>query len=64
VVLIGLCMLLLIRGASESATVNAIMVCIKLGVLLPFVVLAFTAFNSDHFANFFGQASGISGAAG
>ncbi|MGN7860615.1 APC family permease [Microbacterium sp. 22303] len=64
VVLIGLCMLLLIRGASESATVNAIMVCVKLGVLLLFVVLAFTAFNADHFANFFGQASGISGAAG
>ncbi len=31
-VLVGLCALLLIRGASESATVNAIMVMIKLGV--------------------------------
>lgn len=64
VVLIFLCMLLLIRGASESATINAIMVCIKLFVLVLFVVIAFTAFKSDHFSNFFGQASGISGAAG
>ena len=34
VVLVGLCALLLIRGASESATVNAVMVLIKLGVLV------------------------------
>ena len=32
----GLCMLLLIRGASESAKVNAIMVVIKLSVLVMF----------------------------
>ena len=47
-----MCMLLLIRGASESATVNTIMVMIKLGVLAMFVVIAFTAFNADHFADF------------
>ncbi|MFT4231679.1 MAG: amino acid permease [Leucobacter sp.] len=64
VILIGLCGLLLVRGASESATINAIMVIIKVGVLLLFVVIGFTAFNADHFGNFFGQASGISGAAG
>lgn len=64
VVLVGLCTLLLIRGASESATVNAIMVCIKLGVLIMFIVIAFSAFQADHFANFFGQAAGIGGAAG
>ena len=34
VFLIGMCALLLIRGASESARVNAIMVVIKLGVLV------------------------------
>ena len=64
VILIGLVALLLIRGASESATVNAIMVIIKVGVLLMFVVIGFTAFNADHFDNFFAQASGISAAAG
>ncbi|MGB4779172.1 APC family permease [Microbacterium sp.] len=64
IVLVLLCMLLLIRGASESATINAIMVCIKLGVLALFIVIGFTAFNADHFDNFFAQAAGISGAAG
>ena len=39
IVLVGLCMLLLIRGAAESATINAIMVCIKLGVLVLFIVI-------------------------
>jgi amino acid transporter len=52
VVLIFLCASLLIRGASESATVNAVMVVIKIGVLLMFIVIALTAWNSDHFANF------------
>lgn len=64
VVLIALCGLLLIRGVSESATVNAIMVVVKVGVLLLFAGIAFTAFTADHFGNFFSQASGISGAAG
>lgn len=65
VVLVLLCMLLLIRGASESAKVNAIMVLIKLGVLLLFSVIGFTAFNADHFSNFFGKGFvGISAAAG
>ena len=39
VLLVLLCTLLLIRGASESATVNAIMVVIKLGVLAMFIVI-------------------------
>ncbi len=52
VLLITMCAVLLIRGASESAVVNAIMVTIKLGVLLMFVVIALTAYNSDHFAGF------------
>jgi amino acid transporter len=65
VILVGLCAILLIRGASESATVNTVMVLIKLGVLIMFAVISFTAFNTDHFANFapFGVA-GISAAAG
>ena len=63
-VLILLCMLLLLRGASESATVNAIMVLIKLGVLVLFTAIGFSAFNADHFNNFFAQAAGISAAAG
>ena len=52
VVLIIMCALLLIRGASESALVNTVMVVIKLGVLLLFVVIAFTAYSSDRFAGF------------
>lgn len=65
VVLVGLCMILLIRGASESARVNAIMVVIKLGVLAMFIVIAFTAFDANYFADFapFGFA-GVSAAAG
>ena len=47
--------LLLIRGASESATVNTIMVIIKLAVLALFVAVAFTAFNSDHFHDFWAK---------
>jgi len=64
-ILVTLCALLLIRGASESATVNTVMVIIKLGVLVMFAVIAFTAFDVDHFANFapFGVA-GIGSAAG
>ena len=50
VVLVGLCMLLLIRGASESAKINAIMVVIKLVVLAMFIVIALTAFDADNFA--------------
>lgn len=64
-VLVLLCMLLLIRGASESARINAIIVMVKLAVLLLFTIIGFSAFNADHFANFFGHgAAGISAAAG
>jgi APA family basic amino acid/polyamine antiporter len=65
VVLIALCALLLIRGASESATVNAIMVVIKIAVLVMFVVIGVTGWNSDNLADFapFGIA-GVTGAAG
>ncbi|GJF08047.1 amino acid permease [Mycolicibacterium cyprinidarum] len=59
VLLIVMCAALLIRGASESAVVNTIMVAIKLGVLLLFVVIALTAYNADHFAGFWD--AGLSG---
>jgi amino acid transporter len=52
VILIVLCALLLIRGASESATVNAIMVMIKLGVLVMFIAVGITGWNSDNLADF------------
>ena len=65
IILIVMCTLLLIRGASESAAVNTVMVVIKLGVLAMFAIIAFTAFDADHFADFapFGVA-GIGAAAG
>jgi amino acid transporter len=50
---------LLIRGATESARVNAIMVLIKLAVLVLFSFIALTGFNGDHFAGFL--AAGIGG---
>jgi amino acid transporter len=60
-----MCSLLLIRGASESAKVNAAMVLIKLGVLLLFVVLGLQGWNSDNLSDFtpFGL-GGITSAAG
>ena len=65
VILIFLCSLLLIRGASESARLNAIMVIIKLGVLVLFSVIGFSAFQADHFQGFFDSGfAGISAAAG
>lgn len=65
VILVMLCAILLIRGASESATVNTIMVVIKLSVLAMFAIIAFTAFQTNRFADFapFGVA-GIGAAAG
>ncbi len=65
VILIVLCSLLLIRGASESAKVNAVMVLIKLGVLVLFVVLGLQGWDSDNLSDFapFGV-TGITSAAG
>ncbi|WP_441961569.1 APC family permease, partial [Mycolicibacterium houstonense] len=57
-VLIIMCALLLIRGASESAAVNTVMVILKLCVLGLFVAVAFTAFNTDHFAGFWDKGFG------
>ena len=65
IVLVVLCTLLLIRGASESAKVNAAMVLIKIGVLVLFIVVGVTGWNSDNLSDFapFGV-SGITSAAG
>ncbi|NMO00265.1 amino acid permease [Gordonia sp. TBRC 11910] len=61
VVLIALCAVLLIRGTKESVVTNAIMVCVKIAVLLFFIAVGITGWNSDHFANF--APYGISGVA-
>jgi basic amino acid/polyamine antiporter, APA family len=65
VILIILCTLLLIRGASESAKVNAVMVLIKISVLVLFIVLGLQGWNSDNLSDFapFGL-GGITSAAG
>lgn len=64
-VLVFLCALLLVRGAKESARLNAIMVVIKLGVLVLFIAIALTAFNSDNMTPFAPHGfGGISAAAG
>lgn len=52
VILVLLCMLLLIRGVSESTTVNTIMVFIKLGVLVLFAAIGLFGWNSNNFADF------------
>ena len=51
-VLVFLCMLLLIRGASESAKANAVMVVIKLSVLMLFAFVGITGWNTDNLADF------------
>jgi basic amino acid/polyamine antiporter, APA family len=65
IVLVVMCAILLIRGASESAKANAVMVVIKIAVLLMFSAIAFTAFRADRFTDLapFGM-SGISLASG
>lgn len=52
VILIALCTLLLIRGASESATVNTVMVLIKIGILILFIVIGLTGWSSNNLADF------------
>lgn len=65
VVLIVMCALLLVRGAGESATANAIMVLVKLAVLVMFALVAFTAYHAGNFAGVMAlQFSSIGAAAG
>ncbi|MCP2341274.1 amino acid permease [Actinomadura rupiterrae] len=52
IVVVMLAMLLLLKGASESATVNTIMVFLKIGVLVFFCVVAFTAFKAGNITPF------------
>lgn len=52
VVLVGLCCLLLVRGAKESAVFNTVMVLVKLAVLALFVVVGITGFDAGHFQPF------------
>src|SRR3954447_2833317 len=52
IILVVLCASLLIRGASESAKVNAIMVMIKLGVLVLFVLVGLQGWDSDNLSDF------------
>ncbi len=52
VIVVVACMFLLLRGASESATINSIMVFIKIGILLFFCAIAFTAFEPGNFEPF------------
>lgn len=52
VVLVGACMVLLLRGVKESTTVNAILVVLKLLVLLFFVVIAFSGFHAGNLKPF------------
>jgi basic amino acid/polyamine antiporter, APA family len=51
-VLIWLCALLLLRGASESAKVNAVMVMIKIAVLILFIAVGVTGWSSDNLSDF------------
>jgi APA family basic amino acid/polyamine antiporter len=64
IVLVTLCALLLVRGASESARANAVMVAIKVAVLLLFVVIALTGFEAGNLTPFAPMGiAGISAAA-
>ncbi len=55
---------LLLRGAKESATANTIMVLIKIAILIFFVIVAFTAFDSGNFDPLMPMGiAGVSGAA-
>jgi len=65
-ILVALCGLLLLRGAKESATANAVMVIIKLGILALFVAVAFSGFDAQHFTPFFNEdnSKGYAGMAG
>jgi APA family basic amino acid/polyamine antiporter len=63
--LVFLCCLMLSRGAVESARANAIMVCIKLGVLAMFIIIGLSAFHGENFTPFAPHGfSGVSMAAG
>lgn len=53
VALVGICCFLLLRGTKESATINTIMVLMKLAILSFFAVIAFSGIKAEHFVPFF-----------
>ena len=53
IIVVLLAAVLLIRGVSESAKVNTILVLTKIVILIFFMVIAFTAFNAGNFTPFF-----------
>ena len=64
-IVVLLCTFLLIRGASESARWNTIMVLLKIGILLFFCAVAFTAFDGSNLAPFLPLGlAGVTAAAG
>lgn len=52
VLLVGLCLIVLLRGARESATANAVLVVAKLAVLALFVGIALAHFSAANFHPF------------
>ncbi|XAS68039.1 amino acid permease [Micrococcaceae bacterium Sec5.7] len=63
-VIVVLAMMLLVRGARESAWINTAIVIIKVGILLFFCAVAFTVFNSGNFEPLMPMgAAGVSAAA-
>ncbi|MEC5190269.1 MULTISPECIES: amino acid permease [unclassified Arthrobacter] len=63
-VIVALAMALLVRGAKESAGINTAIVLIKVGILVFFCAVAFTAFNAAHFEPLLPMgAAGVSAAA-
>jgi len=65
ILIVAIITVLLTLGTRESTTANAVMVVIKLCVLMFFIVVAFTAFNSSHFTPFAPDGfAGIASAAG
>ncbi|MFP3395080.1 amino acid permease [Brevibacterium sp. SIMBA_078] len=49
-VVVALATVLLMRGARESGVVNTILVFVKIGILVFFAIVAFTAFKAGNFA--------------
>ena len=65
VLLVVMCALLLMRGASESAKTNAVMVAIKIAVLIMFIVIGVTGWDSANLTPFTPYGfSGVTAAAG
>jgi basic amino acid/polyamine antiporter, APA family len=66
VLLVVMCCFLLLRGTKESATMNAVMVMIKLAILVFFVVVAFSGFDANNFVPFFNtdNSKGFAGMSG